>query len=170
MFRKNISLGYMLHILLKFRKLQSQYSCKVFFPFKERNKCDESCCILPFSFNCPCSQWILIYLEKESGILSFIFSYSWIFEGRNQQWKFVWSRRLWIGQSLPQGLCGIQRIVHGVVIYWSSLRASLFNILWSMRTELCQSIVHSFCTQFTFDIDWFQLKREISRTITICLH
>ena len=47
--------------------------------------------------------------------------------------------------------------------------ASLFNILRSVRTELCQSIVHSFCTQFTFHIGWFQLKREISRTITICL-
>ena len=30
MFKKNISRGYMLHILLKVRKLQSQYSCKVF--------------------------------------------------------------------------------------------------------------------------------------------
>ena len=30
MFKKNISLGYMLHILLKFRKFQSEYSCKVF--------------------------------------------------------------------------------------------------------------------------------------------
>ena len=47
---------------------------------------------------------------------------------------------------------------------------SLFNVLWSLRTELCQYIVHSFCKQFTFHTDRFQLKREISRTMTFCLY
>ena len=41
---------------------------------------------------------------------------------------------------------------------------------YSLRTELCQYIVHSFCTQFTFHTDRFQLKREISRTMTFCLY
>ena len=40
----------------------------------------------------------------------------------------------------------------------------------SLRTELCQYIVHSFCRQFTFHTDWSQLKREISRTMTFCLY
>ena len=102
--------------------------------------------------------------------IRFYFSYSWIFEGKKQQWKYLWSRRLRISHSLPQRLCGIQGIMHGVVIYWSSLCASLFNILLSVRTELCQSIVHSFCTQFTFHMNLFQLKRETSRTITFGLH
>ena len=29
--------------------------------------------MLRFSFKCPCSQWILIYLEKEIGILVLVF-------------------------------------------------------------------------------------------------
>ena len=47
---------------------------------------------------------------------------------------------------------------------------SLFIVLWSVRTELCQYIVHSFCMQFTFHTDRFQLKREISQTMTFCLY
>ena len=34
---------------------------------------------------------------------------------------------------------------------------------------MCQFIVHSFCTQFTFHTNKFELKREISRTMTFCL-
>ena len=41
---------------------------------------------------------------------------------------------------------------------------------YSLRTELCQYIIHSFCTQFTFHTDRFQLKREISRTMTFRLY
>ena len=81
-------------------------------------------------------------------------------------WKFLWSKRLWISESLPWRLRRIQGIMYRVVKYSSSLCACYY----SLRTELCQYIVHSFCTQFTFHTDRFQLKREISRTMTFCLY
>ena len=162
----------MLHILLKVRKFQSQYSCKVFFSlFKERNKWNESCGIYRFSFNCSFSQWILIYLEKETGILA-LFS------------LFVKLR----GEKPTVKISVKQKAMN-----WSISAADL-EIIWNPRNHaqrcyililtVCLIIqyfmigahwpvpVHSpqFCTQFTFHISWFQLKREISRTITFCRH
>ena len=66
----------------------------------------------------------------------------------------------------PWRLRRIQGIIYRVVKYSSSLCACYY----SLRTELCQYIVHSFCRQFTFHADRFQLKREISRTMTFCLY
>ena len=48
-----------------------------------------------------------------------------------------------ISESLQWRFRGIQGVKHHVVIYSSSFCASLFNILLWVRTEQCQSMVHS---------------------------
>lgn len=57
MVKKNVSLVHIHNKLLKFRKI----------------KCNELCGIQRFSCKCPCSQFILIYKEKEIGMSDFIF-------------------------------------------------------------------------------------------------
>ena len=63
------------------------------------------------------------------------------FEWGKKVWKSLWSKG-------PMNSL-IKKFCH------PSFCASLFNILWSVRTELYQSIVHGFCTQSTFHADWF---------------
>ena len=67
-----------------------------------------------------------------------------------------------IGNSLP--LTSIKQTNN------QGKKVLLFVVLRTVRIELCQYIVHSFCTHFSFHTDRFQLKREISRTMTFCLY
>lgn len=84
MVKKNVSLVHIHNKLLKFRKI----------------KCNELCGIQRFSCKCPCSQFILIYKEKEIGMSDLIFLN---------------------GETFGDG---IQGITCHVVFYLSSLRTS----------------------------------------------
>ena len=87
-------------------------------------------------------------------MLSFFFgSFRETFVGRNQLLKShsVNQKAMnGISESLQWRFRGIQGVKHHVAISSYSFCASLFNILLLVRSEQCQSTVHSFCPQSMF--------------------
>ena len=118
-------------------------------------------------------QCILIYLEKEIRILALIWLIREAFEGGNQLWTFLWSKRLWISESLRQRFHGIQAmIMYRVVIHSYSLCASFFNVRFIISAhwaEQVRSPQFLYAIYISYGVT-FQLKREISRTLTFCLY
>ena len=92
----------------------------------------------------------------------------------NQLWTFLWSKRLWISESLRQRFNGIKAmIMYRVVMHsYYSLCASFFNVRFIISAHWAEQ-VHSPQLLYAIYISYgvtFQLKREISRTLTFCLY
>ena len=49
-----------------------------------------------------------------------------------------------------------------ILLFFILLHCMLHNILWSVWTEWCSSIVHSACPQSIYISHWLAMKREIS--------
>ena len=102
--------------------------------------------------SCHCSQFILINIERKY----YLKTMNVIFFGGFSSWNFRWPKptvKISVNQKAMNGISeslqwrfrGIQGVKHHIVIHSPSFCSSLFNILLWVRTEQCQSTVHSFC-------------------------
>lgn len=139
--KRNLSLGHILNICLKF---QSQCFFKVY-SYTQRKKSAQNCGTQLFCLYWPWNKYILIHLVKQTGMFHFPYSFSLFMKlsvaKLNQPWKTLGSKCLSVSELFPYRFRGSKEMVCHVVVHSSSLCASIFNILWSVCTELCRSTV-----------------------------